>query len=63
MASEGLDRLDAAVADVAIGADGRTVVVTIRGHAHYLFAKAVPGGPEGLDVTASSEAHAAELSR
>jgi len=63
VASEGLDRLDAAVVDVEIGADGATVTVVVRGHARYLFAKAVPGGPAGMDVTASSVAHAAELAR
>lgn len=60
LAARGLDRLDAEVIDVRIE-DGASVIVTIRGRAKYLFAKAVPGGPSGIDVTASSEAHAADL--
>ena len=63
LASEGLDRLGATVVDVEIGADGATVTVVVRGRARYLFAKDVPGGPAGMDVTASSVAHAAELAR
>jgi Flp pilus assembly protein TadG len=61
VAAMGLERLDAAVDEVVVGPDRRTVTVTLRGRARYLFAKAVPGGPEGMDVTASSTAHAAEL--
>lgn len=61
LAARGLDRLDAQIEDVRIEDGGTSVVVTIRGHAHFLFAKAVPGGREGMDVTASSEAHAADL--
>jgi hypothetical protein len=36
-------------------------VVTVSGHAHYLFAKAVPGGPEGTDIHTTSEAEAREV--
>jgi Flp pilus assembly protein TadG len=61
LAARGLDRLNAEVSDVRIEDGGTSVVVTIRGHAKYVFAKAVPGGREGIDVTASSEAHAADL--
>jgi hypothetical protein len=61
LASRNLERLDARVEDVRIGDGGTSVVVTVRGRARYLFAKAVPGGSDGLDVTASSEAHAADL--
>lgn len=61
LAARGLDRLDARVTDVRIEDGGTSVIVTIRGHASYLFAKAVPGGKEGIDVTASSEARAADL--
>ena len=57
--AKGLDRLDAEVIDVQV--DGDRVTVTVRGRAHHLFAKAVPGGPEGQDVTATSEAEAREL--
>jgi Flp pilus assembly protein TadG len=61
VASMGLDRLDVVVDDVRIGGDGATVTVTVRGRARYLFARALPGGMDGMDVTASSTAHAAEL--
>lgn len=61
LAARGLDRLDAEVSDVRIEDGGASVIVTVRGHAKYLFAKAVPGGKDGIDVTASSEAHAADL--
>jgi Flp pilus assembly protein TadG len=61
LAARGLDRLDAEVSDVRIEDNGTSVVVTIRGHADYLFAKAIPGGREGIDITASSAAHAADL--
>ena len=61
IATRGLDRLDARVVDVRIGDGGTSVTVTVRGRARYLFAKAVPGGSDGLDVTATSVAHAADL--
>ena len=60
VAAMGLERLDAAVDAVVVGSDGRTVTVVVRGRARYLFAKAIPGGPDGMDVTVSSTAHAAE---
>lgn len=59
VAAKGLERLSARVTDVVV--DGARVTVTVRGRARYLFAKAVPGGPEGTDVETSSEAEAAEL--
>ena len=61
LAARNLERLDAEVVDVRIEDGGMSVVVTVRGHAKYLFARAVPGGREGIDVTASSEAHAVDL--
>ena len=61
VASMGLDRLAPVVEDVRISADGLTVTVTLRGRARYLFAGALPGGPEGMDIRTSSTAHAAEL--
>lgn len=48
----GLDRLDATVTDVEV--QGLTVTVTVRGRAHYVFGRAVPGGPEGADVSATA---------
>jgi Flp pilus assembly protein TadG len=61
VAAKGLDHLDATVVDVQVDAAGTAVIVTVHGRAHYLFAKAVPGGKEGADVTAASEAEATEL--
>jgi hypothetical protein len=52
VASAGLQRLDARVTEVAV--DGLTVRVTVAGRAHHLFARAVPGGPEGVDVAATA---------
>ena len=61
VAAKGLDRLDAVVTDVEVDATGTHVVVTVSGRAHYLFAKAVPGGKEGTDIESSSEAEAREV--
>jgi len=55
----GLDRLDARVVDVDVA--GTTVTVTVAGRVHHLFAQAVPGGPEGTDVSASSAVDAADI--
>jgi Flp pilus assembly protein TadG len=60
VAAKGLDRLDAVVTDVRVDPSGKGVTVTVRGRARYLFAKAVPGGSDGIDVEASSSADAAE---
>jgi Flp pilus assembly protein TadG len=59
VAAKGLDRLDARV--TAVEVDGDRVAVTVSGRAHHLFAKGLPGGPEGQDVSATSEAEAREL--
>jgi Flp pilus assembly protein TadG len=59
VAAKGLDRLDATVTGVDVNGD--RVVVTVSGRAHYLFAKAVPGGSEGTDIHTTSEAEAREL--
>jgi hypothetical protein len=61
VAAMGLERLDPVVEDVEIAADGLTVRVTVRARAHYLFASALPGGLDGMDIRSSSTAHAAEL--
>ena len=61
IAAKGLDHLDATVSDVEVDVTGTHVTVTVHGRAHYLFAKAVPGGKEGTDVETSSEAEASEL--
>src|SRR5207249_10068849 len=60
LAAEGLDRLDARIADVNVDVAGDSVTVTVRGRARYLFAKALPGGAAGMDVTSSSTAHRSE---
>jgi uncharacterized membrane protein len=60
LASMGLDRMAPEVEDVRIGTDGLTVTVVLRGRAHFLFAKALPGGLDGMDVRATSTAHAVE---
>jgi Flp pilus assembly protein TadG len=59
VAAKGLDRLDARV--TAVEVHGDHVAVTVSGRAHHLFARALPGGPEGQDVSATSEAEAREF--
>lgn len=58
VAAKGLEHLEAEVEDVQVV--GTTVTVTVRGRASYLFARAVPGGTDGIDVRASARAEAAE---
>ena len=58
VAAKALDRFEAAVADVEV--DGAAVTVTLIGRARYLFAKAVPGGPDGTDLRAHAEVQAEE---
>ena len=59
--AKGLDRLDAHVVDVVISADGTRVQVVVAGRSSYLFAIAVPGGRDHVDIETSSEAEAAEI--
>ena len=59
--SKGLDRLNAHVTDVVISADGKRVQVVVAGRSRYLFAVAVPGGRDHVDLETSSEAEAAEI--
>lgn len=61
VAGAGLHRLEATVAEVEV--TGLTVRVTVRGRARHLFARAVPGGPEGVDVEASATVTAEEPAR
>lgn len=61
VAGAGLHRLGATVAEVEV--TGLTVRVTVRGRARHLFAGAVPGGPEGVDVEASATVTAEEPER
>ena len=58
VAAKGLDHLGAFVDDVQVV--GTTVTVLVRGRASYIFARAVPGGIDGIDVHASARAEAAE---
>ena len=58
VAAKGLDHLSVEVEDVVV--EGSTVTVLLRGRARYLFAAALPGGPDGAAVTARSAAEAAE---
>jgi len=58
IAAKGLDRLDAEVDGVDVSGD--EVTVRVRGRAHYLFAKAVPGGPEGTDLVVRGTAASAQ---
>lgn len=56
--AKGLDRLQLTLDRVEV--DGATVTVHVRGRAPFIFAKALPGGPDGLDVSSSSTATAEE---
>lgn len=58
IAAKRLDRLDALVEGVDV--DGVEVTVRVRGRAQYLFAKAVPGGPEGIDLVVRGTAASAQ---
>lgn len=61
VAAKGLDRLDPVVERVAVG--GGRVTVTVAGQARYLFAGAVPGGPDGLVLRATAVVTAEESLR
>lgn len=58
VAAKGLDHLAVEVDRVQV--QGSSVTVVLRGRAEYLFARALPGGPDGADVSATSEVEAAE---
>jgi Flp pilus assembly protein TadG len=59
LSAKRLERFDVEVRAVEV--DGNVVRVTIGGRAHYIFAKAVPGGPESVAVEASASVDALEL--
>jgi Flp pilus assembly protein TadG len=61
VAAKGLGRLDAYVEDVQITGNGTRVLVVVGGRSRYIFAKAVPGGRDHIDLTTSSEAEATEI--
>lgn len=56
LADRRLDRLGLRLDDVDVA--GRTVTVRVSGRAPYVIAKALPGGPDGVDLSASSTATA-----
>ena len=52
------DHLDDVVTTTRVDTGAPLVTVTVRARVHYLFASALPGGPEGADVEASAVATA-----
>ena len=52
------DHLERIVTTTGVAAGGPEVTVTVRARVRYLFASAVPGGPEGADVAATAVATA-----
>ena len=60
VAAAGLDDLDDVRVRVDVAADEPVVTVTVSARVRYLFAKALPGGPEGVRVEASASATAEE---
>lgn len=57
--AKGLDHLEPVVEDVQVV--GATVTVTVAGRARHLFAGAVPGGSDHVEVRSRAEAEAEEL--
>ena len=60
VAAAGLDHLRELDVRVQVASDTPTVTVTVTARAGYLFAKALPGGPDGVDVEATATATAEE---
>jgi Flp pilus assembly protein TadG len=58
VAAKALDRLDARVTEVVVGADGRSVTVTVAGRVPFIFGRALPGRRDGMDVHATVTARA-----
>jgi Flp pilus assembly protein TadG len=56
----GLDHLRDVDVQVGVAADAPEVTVTVEAWVPYLFAKALPGGPDGVTVEASATATAEE---
>ena len=55
VAAAGLDdHLDDIVTTTRVAVGLPEVTVTVRARVHYLFASALPGGPEGIDVEATA---------
>ena len=60
VAAAGLDDLDEVDVQVRVAADAPVVTVTVSARARYVFATALPGGPDGVDVAATATATAEE---
>ena len=60
VAAAGLDGLRDVQVRVAVATDAPVVTVTVSGRIPYVFAKALPGGPDGARVEASATATAQE---
>jgi Flp pilus assembly protein TadG len=60
VAAAGLDDLDEVDVRVEVAADAPVVTVTVSARVRYLFAKALPRGPDGARVEASATATAEE---
>jgi Flp pilus assembly protein TadG len=60
VAAAGLDDLDDVEVRVEVAADAPVVTVTVSARVRYVFAKALPGGPDGVRVEASATATAEE---
>jgi hypothetical protein len=56
----GLDDLDDVRVRVDVAADEPVVTVTVSAQVRYVFAKALPGGPDGVRVEATATATAEE---
>ena len=61
VAAAGLDDLDDVDVQVRVAADAPMVTVTVSARARYVFAPALPGGPEGIAVEATATATAEEV--
>lgn len=60
VAAAGLDHLDEVDVRVSVRGDVPEVTVTVSARAGYVFAKALPGGPDGVPVEATATATAEE---
>jgi len=60
VSAAGLDDLDDVDVRVRVAPDAAAVTVTVSARVRYLFAKALPGGPDGITVEATATATAEE---
>jgi Flp pilus assembly protein TadG len=60
VAAAGLDHLEGIDVQVSVRPDAPEVTVTVSATVGYVFAKALPGGPDGVDVEATATATAEE---